>query len=587
MYLHVMLLAVVLSVTAMASVARLAGQRAIAALVPSVNTTTLDAQAAMSIAMMRYSSGAVTPATDGTLLSNQSLGSSSTASNYSAWLRDPADDQLNDHLYDDLQIVAVARDATTTAARTARISRTRAATSGLHKSAVAGGALTIFPGAKLSGSRPHRVYGNLDVSGGSISGPVELKGILSGANFDQTPQTFSTNEAVLPTGWLDAYRSQSQTIVATSLPLFSTPALFESEGFERDKEHWDRTGSDTSITHVTSPTRSGSRSIKVQFDSDNYRPSIYRKVSDAKFVKSHHQARATLWIYPSKELDFQVQIEIDAHNVGTVVSPPQTYAKVPASRWTSLIYNYRFPDGLDVTECRLRLTLLKQTDCDIHADDFSFVDITFPHNSRIIENEVITPMLNNYNTASGKPVTRIDCGGQTVALGNSRIVGTLLLDNPGANSGVYHTCRLTAIEPGWPAIISSSDLWLQDSYTLAADPTPRLLSEPDLDVNLNPDKAWDDYPNGIKDGDKEDTYACGIRGGVIAAGNCRLFGCHTITGYLMAGGNLSVESGWCTIQPGTELLRTSVLGFDNAPWDIRVIDRSRGSIADVYQVLGL
>ena len=101
----------------------------------------------------------------------------------------------------------------------------------------------------------------------------------------------------------------------------------------------------------------------------------------------------------------------------------------------------------------------------------------------------------------------VDCGGARVCIKNCRIVGTIVLLNPGANSSIDGSVRWDAAVGNYPALLVQGDLQLKTSSTE--------LSEATLAVNFNP--VGVPY-SGTEDADQTDAYPAEINGVVYVSG---------------------------------------------------------------------
>jgi hypothetical protein len=117
--------------------------------------------------------------------------------------------------------------------------------------------------------------------------------------------------------------------------------------------------------------------------------------------------------------------------------------------------------------------------------------------SGTIENVVLGPSSNPFGTqTNAEGIYVIDCGGQNVVIRNCRILGTLVLLNPGSNSYVGNSVRWDALVPNYPA----------------------LLVDGSLDILHGKSNLSESGHGGSEDSDTSDTYPSGIRGLVFING---------------------------------------------------------------------
>jgi hypothetical protein len=181
---------------------------------------------------------------------------------------------------------------------------------------------------------------------------------------------------------------------------------------------------------------------------------------------------------------------------------------------------------------------------------------------RMLENRVLSSASNPFGTANSQGIYIIDCLGQTIHIRSSRIVGTLILRNVGADSTVEDSVNWSVAIANYPALLVQGDFKLE----LHED----VLSESDEGVNFNP--SGTPY-EGSTDSDTSDTYPSKITGLVYVSGNLALEGENTIEGVLVAGGTISA-TGEATLayndvyytNPPPGFLDTTLMKFSPGSW---------------------
>jgi len=139
---------------------------------------------------------------------------------------------------------------------------------------------------------------------------------------------------------------------------------------------------------------------------------------------------------------------------------------------------------------------------DYYKSNGTWIDITsLPDvgGKRTIDKRLISPAANPFGATNAEGIYVIDCGGAVIEIANSRIVGTLVLLNPGAGSRTNVTVYMQAAVGNYPALLVEGDFRL-GHWDL-------WVGEPALGVNFNPpgtpylgeeDSVADDqYPSSI------------------------------------------------------------------------------------------
>ena len=159
-----------------------------------------------------------------------------------------------------------------------------------------------------------------------------------------------------------------------------------------------------------------------------------------------------------------------------------------------------------------------------YKDNGTWIDIdSIP--SYAITSTVLSPASNPYGTeTNAEGIYVIDCEGRNLSITNSRIVGTIVLLNPGSTAHVGNSVRWDPVSPNYPALMVSGSISLVHG---TSD-----LNESSLGVNFNPTGTPYD---GDEDADTADTYPSEIRGLVYVSGTFKntLSGGNPIKGVLV------------------------------------------------------
>jgi hypothetical protein len=173
---------------------------------------------------------------------------------------------------------------------------------------------------------------------------------------------------------------------------------------------------------------------------------------------------------------------------------------------------------------------------DFYFDDFTIRETT---TGKLIYRQVLGPGVNPFGATNSQGIYWIDCAGNRLVIERSRIVGTLLVLNPGADSCVNNgPIRWSPAVAGYPALLVDADSGNADFSILA---TNRALSEKENGVNYNPAGASDD--EFAADGDTSDIYQSAIRGLVAVRRDLSYQNRSLIRGQVIVGNNIANSSG--------------------------------------------
>jgi hypothetical protein len=121
---------------------------------------------------------------------------------------------------------------------------------------------------------------------------------------------------------------------------------------------------------------------------------------------------------------------------------------------------------------------------------------------------VLGPNVNPFGIASPEGIYVLDCKNQKINITDSRILGTLVILDPGADSTITEQVSITPAISNYPSLLVRGNL----KFAFESD---AFLRETTEGVNFNPSGAPD---NGAVDSDTSDSYASLIRGLVYVSG---------------------------------------------------------------------
>jgi hypothetical protein len=132
-------------------------------------------------------------------------------------------------------------------------------------------------------------------------------------------------------------------------------------------------------------------------------------------------------------------------------------------------------------------------------------------NNPLISSVLLTPKLNPFGATNPAGIYVIDCQGKDLSIEDCRIVGTIVLLNPGTSTALAGSVVLQPAAANFPSLLVQGDIAI-----LTSDGD---LSEAAIGVNLNP--VGTPYRL-AEDSDQSDTYASVIRGLVYVSGTLKL-----------------------------------------------------------------
>jgi len=147
----------------------------------------------------------------------------------------------------------------------------------------------------------------------------------------------------------------------------------------------------------------------------------------------------------------------------------------------------------------------------------------------LLENVVLSPQNNPYGSGNTSPegIYVVDCQGEDIVVRNARIVGTLVLLDPGSNSQIAAQLHWQPAVANYPALLVRGKM--QFSFTGGT------LQEATAGANFNPSGTPFPYPGGTTDSDQTDSYPSEIKGTVYVSVDLYANGSSPIFGPVVVG----------------------------------------------------
>lgn len=161
---------------------------------------------------------------------------------------------------------------------------------------------------------------------------------------------------------------------------------------------------------------------------------------------------------------------------------------------------------------------------------------------------LLGPCSNPYGATNANGVYYVTCAGQALVLKNLRVLGTLIILDPGLGSGAGQGVRIDHLDPTYPALLVRGAFSLDLSGTL----------DESKDSNFNPT----DCPyEGVADTDTKDSYPVGINGIIYTTGTLSITTPLIAGGAIISDGPITISNG-LTVDHDPALLNTPPPGFE-------------------------
>jgi hypothetical protein len=412
----------------------------------------------------------------------------------------------------------------------------------------------------------------MSATSAQVYGSVEAVSV-SGSTYNGT--TTTVNSAKRPTmpDWgtvFDYYRNNGTELSIGSLPEWSAMNLGKQVDIESGISSWTGTspsglGTATiSQSNNQNHTASGTYSLRVQSRSDWYAGACQTIDSFVKPGQEYYiEAYVWLPLLVGVLRDFHFTLYTKGSGSFQLDDGPDT--SVLSLGWRKVSATLTAPSWSgNLQYAFIKIAGANSTNTsDFYVDDLIIRETT---TGKIVYQKLLSPSVNTFytgaptNASQGKThgIYWIDCNGNKLVIERSRILGTLLIVNPGAGSciaeGPIHWAPAVA---GYPALLVDADTATAADFAINA--TNRGLSEKENGVNFNPAGAA--HSQFGEDIDTSDIYPSEIYGLVAIGDDLSYQNSPLIRGQVLTGDDISNSSGTLEVEFNPESLLNPPPGF--------------------------
>lgn len=398
-------------------------------------------------------------------------------------------------------------------------------------------------------------------SSSQVYGKVHAVSIGGSTYNGTTTQITSDKKPTMPdwTSVFNYYRTNGTEINLNNLPT-STPNLGRNVSFDTDTTYW--TGTATGLPSATLERNTGvnghAACVRVKDRTAlTAGPSQYID----HFVKPGGSYNITVQIMPNSSWGNYFRVKLATKGTGAAQFNQSSAIPIASGSWQDISVTVTAPGWSGELEYA-RVTI--DTDGLVafsSTNDFYIDNLDIRENTtgRFIYRQVLGPGVNPFGAGTNSQgIYWINCSGNRLVIERSRIVGTLLVINPGPNSCVSN--GPIAWQPavaGYPALLVDADTATDADFAINA--TNRVLNEKENSVNFNPAGAAHDEFG--QDADTYDIYRPGIRGLVAIEDDLTYQNRALIRGQVLVGDDIANSSGELEIDYQPDALLNPPPGF--------------------------
>lgn len=168
-----------------------------------------------------------------------------------------------------------------------------------------------------------------------------------------------------------------------------------------------------------------------------------------------------------------------------------------------------------------------------HGTWLTINDIIAYEGKNKIQDVVLSPATNPYGGGNTSPegIYVVDCMNQFISVRTARIVGTLVLLDPGLDSWINDQLNWEPAVANYPALLVQGNMMF--NFTDAS------LGEKGNRTNYNPPGTPYPYPDGEPNGDEADTYPSILKGLVYVSGDLEITKYPHVEGVIVVGGTFT------------------------------------------------
>jgi hypothetical protein len=358
------------------------------------------------------------------------------------------------------------------------------------------------------------------------------------------------------------YRDNASTLDINSLPQ-TVPNLGRNTSFDVDTSYW--TGSATGLPTATleQKTDVGTHAACARVKDRAALTAGASQYVD-HFVKMGISYNITVQICPNSAVLNIFRVKLATKGTLSSVQTSQSSAvTIVAGNWQDVTVTLTAPVWSGNLEYA-RVTIDTDSTSPLASTNDFYVDnLDIRENvvGRFIYRQVLGTGVNTLYAGAptnAQGIYKIDCGGQKLVIERSRIVGTLLVINPGANSCVKDgPINWRPAVAGYPALLVDADTPTSADFSILA--TNRALGEKENGVNYNPSGATSDE-FGV-DADTNDIYPSQIRGLIAIRHDLVYQNRSLIKGQVIVGNNIANSSGELEVDYQPDSLLSPPNGF--------------------------
>ena len=403
----------------------------------SIRQAQFNASAAVELGLlaMKQDTSWRTTYASGTVFTNRSTNSGTC----SLTIADPADGNISNSADDPIVLTGIGYSADAQQRVQVTVEARKTPLSCLRSAVATGGNITLS--SDILRTNGLTTANQISASSSLVYGKVEAIAVSGSTYNGTTTQVLSEKRPTMPT-WSSVfsyYRTNGTEININSLPT-QTPNLCRNVSFDTDTSYWTGTATGLPTADLDWRTNIGGHVASARIDSRTDVTAGISQYIDA-YVKAGASYNISLKIFPSSGAFNVFRVKLATKGTGAVTTNASSSFILTTGSWQDVSVTLTAPTWSGNLEYA-RLTIDTENALG-HTGDFYIDNIDIRENvsGRFIYREVISPSLNPFGVSTNSEgIYWINCNGNKLIIERSRILGTLLIVNPGVGSCATAFC---------------------------------------------------------------------------------------------------------------------------------------------------
>jgi Tfp pilus assembly protein PilX len=398
----------------------------------------------------------------------------------------------------------------------------------------------VSANATATGKNGAQIYADVETVNNILGGTYN-KGIRTGI----TARTMPNNATVL-----SYYLANGTPIAYSSLRLWGQTEILVNTSFETVTSPWYAAGN-CSLDQSTIVLKDGLYSLRVT-NRESATDVAAVDLNTSKILNGNsYYVKVPISVQVSATCQAALTIQSTGSGTQTFYTP---VVSCPAAIWTDLAGTVTPTWTGTLVKATLSVKISSNTK--YYIDALTLYDCTYPADCYVMDRKLLSPAVNPFGSGqtNANGIYLLDGGGRKIIIANSRIVGTLVLQNFNPASSIQGSVSWEPAVPNYPALLT--DATIPISLSSAA------LSEATMNTNFNPTGTPYPYVGGLQDADTGDAFPSLIKGIIYSQQSAQIQGQTSVEGTVVANQNITVQGGTVNLKYNSTWLNNPPPGFD-------------------------